>query len=87
MMGGLAKPAGMPAPRAPSMPLVGAKQLTSPTPSTMSAPKMALPTVQERAPGLTLPSITSTQNEAAPIELGDPQRLNKIATLLRLGRK
>lgn len=39
------------------------------------------------APRASLPSIQATANQATPIELGDPKRLAKIATILRMGRK
>lgn len=87
MMGGMPKPAAMPSSKAPPMPGAGARALSAPMPSMPSTPTMALPSATEKAPSLTLPSISSTQNEATPIELGDPKRLAKIATMLRLGRK
>ena len=66
------------------------------SPMGMGVPKMpAMPAAMPRPPVVsaspvtrtTLPSIQATANAATPIELGDPKRLAKIGTLLRLGRK
>jgi hypothetical protein len=87
MMGNMPKPAAMPGAGAMPNPMAGAQSLKAPAPSMMSQPKMALPGAMDRAPASTLPSIASTQNEETPIELGDPKRLSRIATILRMGRK
>jgi hypothetical protein len=81
----------------PGMPRNAAPGGTSSLNPAMKMPSMPMAphqpsTVAFAAPGAvrppsTLPSLQSTQNTATPIELGDPQRLGKIATLLRLGRK
>lgn len=76
-------------PKAPAMgaPAMQAKALAGPLKSPPAAgmkPFSAPAAPMDRS---SLPSLQATQNEATPIELGDPQRLAKIATILRMGRK
>jgi hypothetical protein len=87
MMTKLPRPAGMGGVGAPVMPGAGARALAAPAPRMAPMPTQALPTAAMPHTQMTLPSIQATQNQAMPIELGDPQRLAKIATLLRMGRK
>lgn len=67
----VASPMGAAVPKMPAMPS-----------NISAAPMVTAPMARA-----TLPSIQSTANTATPIELGDPKRLAKIGTLLRLGRK
>lgn len=77
--------------------------LSNKVPGPVTAPVMTPPKVPMSAPvkpafaspgmpsvpktHMTVPSLQATSNEAVPIELGDPKRLSKIATILRMGRK
>lgn len=77
-------------PKAPSMaaPNVGARAMMGPPPAAPMGGRAAFgappAAPMDRA---SLPSIQATANQATPIELGDPKRLGKIATILRMGRK
>ena len=87
MMGGMPRTPGMPGVAKPMAPMQGAANVMkgpSMSPSRGSAPfGISAP----KAAPMTLPSPQTTVNQATPIELGDPQRLGKIATLLRMGRR
>lgn len=79
----------MPGNAMPAPARVGNPAMAMPKVPTMGAqPSMAaMPAPSFKAPASSLPSIQSTANSATPIELGDPKRLGKIATILRMGRK
>lgn len=87
MMTKLPRPAGMANVGAPVMPGARVKALAAPVPQMTPMPTQALPAAGIPHTAMTLPSLQTTQNQATPIELGDPQRLAKIATLLRMGRR
>lgn len=67
----VASPMGASVPKMPTMP------------NNMAMPQMPAPPVEHA----TLPSTQAMANSATPIELGDPKRLSKIGTILRMGRK
>jgi hypothetical protein len=73
----------------PAAPRVGNPAMGMPKAPTMMAQPSSAPFAAPSAvaPRLSLPSIQTTANQATPIELGDPKRLAKIATILRMGRK
>ena len=79
-----------PVPKAPSMaaPNVGARAMMGPPPAAPMGGRAAFGAPPApMAPRSTLPSLASTANQATPIELGDPKRLARIGTILRMGRK
>lgn len=83
MMGKLPKSPGM-----PKMPLAGAGSVVK-GPSmapTVSAAPFGAAAAPKVAP-MTLPTSENDMTREMPIELGDPQRLGKIATMLRMGRR
>jgi len=79
---------GMMGPRIPN-PMMGAKNLQSPMPGPMNTPvaPVAMPDPMKTAPTPTLPSIPTNMDSQSSIDLDDPQRLAKISTLMKMGRR
>lgn len=79
---------GMMGPRIPN-PMAGAKAMQAPMPGPMNTPMVApvMPDPMKTAPTPTLPAIPQSMDSQSSIDLDDPQRLAKISTLMKMGRR